>query len=85
MSLVIIRKSSYLYETLKPQVFAMLDRLGGQRLTSGSRVLIKPNLLTPATPQQALLTHPTVVRAVVEYTLEHGVRPLIADSPGSRR
>jgi len=82
MSLVIIRKSSYLYETLKPQVFAMLDRLGGQRLISGSRVLIKPNLLTPATPQQALLTHPTVVRAVVEYTLEHGVHPLIADSPG---
>jgi len=81
MSLVLIRKSSYLYETLKPQVFAVLDRLGGHRMTPGSRVLIKPNLLTPATPQQAILTHPSVVRAAVEYTLEHGARPLIADSP----
>jgi len=82
MSLVLIRKSSsYQYETLKPQMFAMLDRLGGARLSSGSRVLIKPNLLTPATPEQGILTHPSVVRAVAEYVLEHGARPLIADSP----
>lgn len=81
MPLVLIRKSSYPYEILKPQVFEILDRLGGHRMTRGSRVLIKPNLLTNATPQQAILTHPHVVRAAVEYTLEHGARPLLADSP----
>ncbi|OPY14195.1 MAG: Ferredoxin [Syntrophus sp. PtaB.Bin001] len=81
MPLVLIRRSSYRYEALKPLVFTMLDRLGGGRISSRSRVLIKPNLLAPATPQQALLTHPSVVRAVVEYAVEHGARPLIADSP----
>lgn len=81
MPLVLIRKSSYSYEILKPQIFDLLDRLGGLRMAAGSRVLIKPNLLTNATPQQAILTHPSVVRAAVEYTLEHGARPLLADSP----
>ncbi|SEM79745.1 Uncharacterized conserved protein, DUF362 family [Syntrophus gentianae] len=81
MSLVFIQKSSYRYETLKPQVFAMLDRLGGHSLCAGSRVLIKPNLMTYATPEQALLTHPLIIRAVVEYVLERGARPLVADSP----
>ena len=80
MSLVLIRKSSYFYETLKPQVFSILDHLGGRRITQESRVLIKPNLLTPATPQQAVLTHPDVVRAAAEYVLSRGARPLIADS-----
>ncbi|MDY0187147.1 MAG: DUF362 domain-containing protein [Syntrophus sp. (in: bacteria)] len=81
MSLVMIRKSSYRYETLKPLVFAMLDRFGGQNLSARSRVLIKPNLMTYAAPEQALLTHPLVIKAVAQYVLERGARPLIADSP----
>jgi uncharacterized protein (DUF362 family)/Pyruvate/2-oxoacid:ferredoxin oxidoreductase delta subunit len=55
--------------------------MGGTEIRSGSRVLIKPNLLSPATPRQAILTHPAIVRAVAEYILEKGARPLIADSP----
>ncbi len=81
MPLVLIRKSDYSYETLKPLIFGMLDRLGGHRMAPGSRVLIKPNLLTPATPRQAILTHPFIVRAVVEYALNQNARPLVADSP----
>lgn len=81
MPLVLIRKSDYSYETLKPLIFGMLDRLGGHRMAPGSRVLIKPNLLTPATPRQAILTHPFIVRAAVEYALNQNARPLVADSP----
>jgi len=81
MSLVLIRKSSYRYETLKPLVFSLLDRLGGERMSPGSRVLIKPNLMTAATVQQAIVTHPAIVRSAVEYTLDRGARPLVADSP----
>jgi uncharacterized protein (DUF362 family)/NAD-dependent dihydropyrimidine dehydrogenase PreA subunit len=46
-------------------------------------VLIKPNFLAPARPERAMTTHPLVVRAVVEYVLEKGVHPLVADSPGT--
>jgi uncharacterized protein (DUF362 family)/Pyruvate/2-oxoacid:ferredoxin oxidoreductase delta subunit len=55
--------------------------MGGAEIRSGSLVLIKPNLLAPATPRQAILTHPAIVRAVAEYILDRGARPLIADSP----
>ncbi len=49
----------------------------------GDRVLIKPNLLLPASPEKAVLTHPLVVRAAAEYVLEKGGRPLVADSPAT--
>jgi uncharacterized protein (DUF362 family)/Pyruvate/2-oxoacid:ferredoxin oxidoreductase delta subunit len=59
----------------------MMEAMGGSEIRKGSRVLIKPNLLSPALPRQAVLTHPTVVRGAVEYCNERGVRPLVADSP----
>jgi uncharacterized protein (DUF362 family)/Pyruvate/2-oxoacid:ferredoxin oxidoreductase delta subunit len=85
MPAVTIRRASYDAGTLRPLVFAMLDSLGGARLGPGSRVLIKPNLLAPATPRRAILTHPAVIRCAVEYVLEKGARPLVADSPAIGR
>ena len=81
MPTVIIRRAAYDRDTLRPLIFAMLDSLGGSRIGPGSRVLIKPNLLSPATPRQAILTHPAVIRCAVEYVLEKRARPLVADSP----
>lgn len=81
MPTVTIRSASYDTPTLRPMIFAMLDSLGGSRLGPRDRVLVKPNLLCPAKPQEAVLTHPAVIRCVVEYLLEKGARPLVADSP----
>jgi uncharacterized protein (DUF362 family)/Pyruvate/2-oxoacid:ferredoxin oxidoreductase delta subunit len=81
MSRVLVREATYERPILRPLIFEMMDALGGGEIHKGCRVLIKPNLLAPATPQQAILTHPAIVRCVVEYLLEKGVRPLIADSP----
>lgn len=81
MSTVIIKKSTYHYDTLKKEFFEIMDTLGGNLITSGTHVLIKPNLLSPATPQQAILTHPHIVKAAVEYVLSRGARPQISDSP----
>jgi len=81
MSRVIVRKAGYQSDALQPLVFEMLDALGGAVIGRGCRVLIKPNLLSPATPEQAVLTHPAIVRAAVVYVLERGGRPLVADSP----
>ena len=81
MTLVIARNGTYDSKTLRPVIFAIMAAMGGEKIGSGSRVLIKPNLLSPALPRQAVLTHPAVVRAVVEYCNERGARPLVADSP----
>ena len=51
-----------------------LDTLG-----SGMRVLIKPNLLAPAPPEKAILTHPFLIKAAVEYVRTHPVDLMIVD------
>jgi uncharacterized protein (DUF362 family)/Pyruvate/2-oxoacid:ferredoxin oxidoreductase delta subunit len=78
---VAIRNSSYSYEILKPAFFEIMDTIGGDMIRKGHTVLIKPNLLQPATPQQAILTHPSVIKAAVEYILARGARAVISDSP----
>jgi uncharacterized protein (DUF362 family)/Pyruvate/2-oxoacid:ferredoxin oxidoreductase delta subunit len=82
MSTVFLHRASYEYHTLRPVVFAMLERMDRLRIEGGSRVLIKPNFLAPAKPERAMTTHPLVVRAAVEYVLSRGGLPLVGDSPG---
>jgi uncharacterized protein (DUF362 family) len=81
MPKVIIRKTSYNYEILKPLVFEMLDEFAGRFIRRDSRILVKPNLLSPASPDKAMLTHPMMIKATVEYVLQKGARPQISDSP----
>ena len=82
MTEVYFKKTTYEYPVLRPIVFEMLETILGDRIQSGNRVLVKPNFLAPAKPDKAILTHPLVVQAAVEYVLEKGGRPLVADSPG---
>ncbi len=81
MPQVIIRKAEYDYRTLRPVFFGIMDALGGQGMARNCRVVIKPNLLAPASPEKAMVTHPLVVKAAVEYVLERGASPVISDSP----
>jgi uncharacterized protein (DUF362 family)/Pyruvate/2-oxoacid:ferredoxin oxidoreductase delta subunit len=81
MPTVTVRNAAYDLDTLRPLVFALLDSLGGAQFGPDSRVLIKPNLLCPAKPGEAIVTHPHLIRCAVEYVLERGARPLVADSP----
>jgi len=78
---VIIRRSTYAYDELRPRFFEIMDALGGQEIRQGSRVLVKPNLLSPAKPRDAIVTHASVVRAAVEYVLEKRALPVVSDSP----
>lgn len=81
MPKVIVRKSTYEYAALKPVIFEMMDALNGRKIGNGSKVLIKPNFLAPARPEEGILTHPLVIKAVAEYVLERGGKPTVADSP----
>jgi len=80
MSRIIIKKSTYDYDILRPRVFEIMDALGGERIKKNSHVVIKPNLLAPAPPDKAIVTHPLVIRAAAEYVLKKGAKPQISDS-----
>jgi uncharacterized protein (DUF362 family)/Pyruvate/2-oxoacid:ferredoxin oxidoreductase delta subunit len=82
MDTVIFHPAEYEYASLRPGVCELLDRSAPKAIAPGARVLIKPNFLAPARPERAMTTHPMVLRAVIEYVLQRGATPLVADSPG---
>ena len=49
----------------------------------GKRVLLKPNLLTDRRPEQAVTTHPEVVRHVIRWFKRRGAEVTVGDSPAS--
>ena len=83
MAKVYVRPGEYDYRTLRPLIYEIMDLLDNGLITSSGRVLIKPNLLAPASPSRAMLTHPMIVRAVTEYVLDKGAKPQISDSPAT--
>lgn len=48
---------------------------------SGSNVAIKPNLLTAASPESGVTTHPEFFRAVVHFIKENKGKPVLVESP----
>ena len=48
-----------------------------------SKVLLKLNLLSAYTPDQAITTHPEIVRAVIKIVKKAGAIPVMGDSPGN--
>ncbi len=78
---VIFKKANYDYGRLKPIIFEMMDAICNGLIHKQKRVLIKPNFLSPAKPDKAIMTHPLVVKAVAEYVISKGGYPQICDSP----
>jgi uncharacterized protein (DUF362 family)/NAD-dependent dihydropyrimidine dehydrogenase PreA subunit len=62
-----------------------IEQLGGldRYIKPGQRVLLKPNVLSPSTPDKCIATHPDVVYAVAKLLVDHGCRVIIAESPGA--
>lgn len=56
---------------------------GDRRPVAGKRVLLKPNLLTERKPEQAVTTHPEVVRHVIRRFKAAGAQVSVGDSPAS--
>jgi uncharacterized protein (DUF362 family) len=53
----------------------------GCRPVSGTRALVKPNLLAPTPPHYLPCTHPLIVRAVCKYLISLGAEVKLGDSP----
>ena len=68
---------------VEASVRASFEALGGleKLVRPGARVFCKVNLLVPATPEQAVSTHPEVVRTVVREVRRVGAVPLVGDNP----
>lgn len=78
------RCSDYDSSRLRDALSALLDPLGGIEafVRPGMKILIKPNMVGAARPEQAVTTHPFLVREVVRMVKEAGGLPIIGDSPG---
>jgi uncharacterized protein (DUF362 family)/Pyruvate/2-oxoacid:ferredoxin oxidoreductase delta subunit len=81
MNKVILKKSTYDYKIIRRTFFEIMDTIGGDLIGKSHRVLIKPNLLSSASPEEAVLTHPMIVKAAAEYALQKGARTQVSDSP----
>lgn len=75
----------YSREEVAQAVEALVGRLGGWGafVKPGDRVLVKVNMLSDHAPEDAVTTHPEVVRAVVRGLLAAGAKPVVGDSPAS--
>jgi len=82
--IVLARCDNYELPRVRAAILLLLEPLGGMRsfVKSGERILLKPNMLSVKSPEQAVTTHPAVVRVVAELVREAGGRVLIGDSPG---
>ncbi len=80
----IIRCPDYNSSKTYSAVRRAVDLLGGIRLfvRPGERVLLKPNLLKARPPEEAVTTHPEIVRAVIKLVQNAGGTALVGDSPG---
>lgn len=59
-------------DSLRRALRAVLEPLGGigAFIREGARVLVKPNLVAPASPETGICTHPLLVRAVCDLIAE---------------
>ncbi len=81
MATVIVREGSYDFQKLRDLISEFMDRLAGGKVKRGDMVVVKPNFLSPAPPEKAMLTHPLILRAVAEYLIDLGTEVQISDSP----
>ncbi len=76
--------NSYEYSQILAGITSLLEPLGGMSafVKQGERILLKPNMLSAKKPEQAVTTHPIIVRVVAEMVRKAGGRAMIGDSPG---
>ncbi|MGC8810516.1 MAG: DUF362 domain-containing protein [bacterium] len=48
----------------------------------GKKILLKPNILGPYPPEKGITTHPSLVRALVDFLKKEGAICFVGDNPG---
>jgi len=80
----VVKCESYEPGTVMAAVRRAVDLVGGMAgfVKPGSKVVLKPNLLSARFPEEGVDTHPEVVRAVARLAKEAGGVVSAGDSPG---
>lgn len=75
----------YSEKNVRKAVLKSLDLLGGieKFVSPGQKVLLKPNMLAAAKVEEAVCTHPAVVKAVIEIVRAAGGIVTLGDSPAT--
>ncbi len=76
---------SYHIDTIRLKLQELLVPWGGIKyfVRPQQKVLLKPNLLAAVKPEEAVTTHPNVIRVLAELVQSAGGQVFIGDSPGS--
>ncbi len=84
-AVVITRCADYQDDRVYQAVKRSLDSLGGlaKIIRPGDRVLLKVNMLMASEPEDAVTTHPAIIKAVGGLVREAGGKPVVGDSPGN--
>ena len=82
-TVAIVRCPTYAPAAVDQALEEALTLLGGitQFIKRDEQVLLKPNLLAAATPDEQATTHPEIVAGVIRQVVRAGGRPFIAESP----
>lgn len=73
------------YENINEQVNYLLDNLlKDVDIKDGMSVFIKTNALSPHPKERAITTHPSVVKAIIEYLKKYNVRIIVGDNPATK-
>lgn len=79
----IVRCQDYDDEMVLKGLRHAINLMGGIQafVKKGQRVLLKPNLLYGKPPEEAVTTHPSIVKGMIQIVQEAGGLPFIGDSP----
>jgi uncharacterized protein (DUF362 family)/NAD-dependent dihydropyrimidine dehydrogenase PreA subunit len=85
MKVSVVKCKSYDEKEVYEAVKKSLELIGGIKIKPGSKVLLKPNILSARKPEAAITTHPSVVAAVCKILKPMNVKIMIGDSAGMGR
>ena len=79
----IVRRQNYDEDEVLKALRQAIGLLGGieQFVKKSNRVLLKPNLLYGKSPENAVTTHPSIVKGMIKIVREAGGIPFVGDSP----
>lgn len=79
----LVRCNSYKYDYVRKALDESLSLIDGlDFVRPGMKVGIKTNLVTGASPEKAITSHPVVLKRLCELLLERGADVVVGDSPG---
>ncbi len=79
----LVRCNAYEYDTVRKALDESLSLIDGLSFVKpGMKVGIKANLVTGASPDKAITTHPVLLRRLCEILTKRGAEVVIGDSPG---